>query len=80
MGTFYRANQELKDYLISNGFVFHDRSDADTQYFTHSESGNQVKLEHRRKYVTLLDREGYIVDKSNNFTDNQIQSFINYQK
>lgn len=79
MGTFYKANQELKDYLISIGFIFHDRSDADTQYFTHP-SGNQIKVETKNKFVTLLDNQGYVVEESTSFTDNQIEEFIAYQK
>lgn len=76
MGTFYTANNNLKEYLLQNGCTFHDREDSKISYYTHL-SKNQVKVDTEKNLVTLLDETGREIDSSSSFTDNQIKNFLN---
>lgn len=77
MGKFYRANDDLSNYLLTLGFTFHDREDEDLKYYTHHESGKQVKINVKTNLITLLDASGKLVDESSSYTDNQIIKFLN---
>lgn len=80
MGKFFRANDELGDYLVKElDFTKHPRTDSaesGVEYYTEHSTGNQVKIDSIKKLVTLLDNEGYTVEESSSFTDNQIKSFL----
>ncbi len=76
MGKFYRANQELGNYLTSIGLTFHDREDSLVQYYTNHATGRQVKIDQQSKLVTLLDNRGEVVDYSSSYTNNQIKEHI----
>lgn len=76
MGKFYRANEEFKAYLLTIGFTFHDREEETISYFTHHETGKQVKVNTEKGLVTLLDNYGHLVDESSSYTDNQIIKFL----
>ena len=75
MGTFYTANNELKDYLIENNLTFHSREDGIVNYYTHT-SGKQIKINTKNNFITFLDKKGNLIDESSSFTNNQINSFL----
>lgn len=78
MGTFYRADKELSNYLVTDlGFTFHDRNEPEVEYYTEHKTGKQVKIDTVKNLVTLLDNTGKVVDSSSSFTDNQILNFLN---
>jgi hypothetical protein len=77
MGKFYRANQELGDYLIQIGLTFHDREESLVQYYTNHSTGGQVKIDQKNKLVSLLDSRGNTVDYSSSYTNNQIEEHVN---
>jgi len=76
MGKFYRANQELKDYLLGAGLTFHDIGETNLNYFTEPYSGKQVKIDTKSNLVSLIDAKGNTIDFSSSFTDNQIIKFL----
>lgn len=79
MGKFYRANEEFTNFLITLGFTFHQREaeeNSDIQYYTHHETGKQVRVDIKSNYITLLSNKGLVEDESSSFTDNQIKNFL----
>ena len=90
MGKFYTANQELAIYLVKElNFKFHDREiyseeymknnfikPLKVQYFTHHNTGKQIKIDTGKNLITLLNKNGYKVKESSSFTNNQLKKFL----
>ena len=77
MGKFYRANQDLSQFLLNLGLTFHNREEQGISYYTDHKTGNQVLINSKRNYIKFLDNSGYMVGLSSSYTDNQIENFLN---
>ena len=76
MGKFYRANQDLNNFLLEQGLVFHDREERGINYFTDHNTGLQILVNSKRSYIKFLDNTGRLVGLSSSYTDNQIKKFL----
>lgn len=70
---FFNTNNTFEEYLKSNGFQ-HRHVDSECKYYV-NEKGNQVKLNYEVGIITLLNKNGYVIDYSSTFTKTQIDKF-----
>lgn len=73
MTKFFSANKSFVDYITMLGFK-HTEVDSQKKYYV-NEKGNQIKIDYETGIITLLNKNGYSVDFSNTFTNEQIDKF-----
>ena len=62
----YRANQEFKDFILSEGYTQHARKTTRLTYFTHS-SGTQIRVDNVLRLIATLDPNGNVITESKTF-------------
>ena len=73
MAKFFSANKSFVDYITMLGFK-HTEVKSQKKYYV-NEKGNQIKIDYETRIITFLDKSGYNVDFSTNFTNEQIDKF-----
>lgn len=76
MNVFYRIDQKFRDHLKELKFEKRESGKSSTEYYTHP-SGKQVKINEEDSCITFLDISGNAVSKSDSYTTNEINSFLN---
>jgi hypothetical protein len=73
MAKFFTAEKSFIDYITMMGFQFKE-TDTEKKYYV-NKKGNQIKVDFNSKIITLIDRNGFTVDFSETFTNEQIDKF-----
>ena len=73
MAKFFVADKSFIDYITILGFVQRE-VDSKKKYYVNSR-GKQIKIDYSTGIITLMNSQGYEVDFSDTFTNEQIEKF-----